>query len=148
MRRGPIRLHPRFRSVGFLVLAVLFASGVAWAALHYWPGSNDSPERSTLQPTLMKLHGAAAMATLILIGMLLPTHVRAAWRARRNRINGTIVLGSLALLTLTGYGLYYIGGESLRAVTSYSHLALGVMLPILLFLHIAQGRKTRPDRKR
>ena len=96
----------------------------------------------------MKLRGAAAMATLILIGMLLPTHVRAAWRARRNRINGTIVLGSLALLTLTGYGLYYIGGESLRAVTSYSHLALGVMLPILLFLHIAQGRKTRPDRKR
>ena len=40
----------------------------------------------------MKIHGAAAMAILVLVGMLLTGHVRFAWRARRNRGNGSLFL--------------------------------------------------------
>jgi hypothetical protein len=92
----------------------------------------------------MKIHGAAAMAVLVLIGMLLSGHVRFAWRARRNRANGSVFLSAFAILTITGYGLYYAGGEGLRAWTSWSHLALGLVLPILLLIHIFLGRRTRP----
>ena len=74
----------------------------------------------------MKIHGAAAMAILVLVGMLLTGHVRFAWRARRNRGNGSPFLGSFGILTITGYGLYYAGGESLRAWTSWIHLAVGL----------------------
>src|SRR5256885_3187055 len=38
----------------------------------------------------MKIHGAGAMAVLVLIGMLLSGHVKFAWRARRNRANGSV----------------------------------------------------------
>jgi len=58
-----------------------------------------------------KVHGAAAMAILVLIGMLLSAHVRFAWRARRNPGNGSLFLGTFGILTITGYGLYYAGGE-------------------------------------
>jgi hypothetical protein len=44
-------------------------------------------------------------------------------------------------LTITGYGLYYAGGERLRAWTSWIHLAVGLALPILLLIHIFVGRR-------
>ena len=76
--------------------------------------------------------------------MLLNAHVSFAWRARRNRANGSVFLSAFAVLTITGYGLYYAGGERLRAWTSWIHLAIGMVLPILLLIHIFLGRRTRP----
>ena len=95
-----------------------------------------------------KLHGAAAMAILVLIGMLLSAHVRFAWRARRNPGDGSLFLGTFGILTITGYGLYYAGGETLRAWTSWIHLAVGLALPVLLLLHIWLGKRTRPTAHR
>ena len=92
----------------------------------------------------MKIHGAAAMAILVLVGMLLTGHVRFAWRARRNRGNGSLFLSAFGVLTVTGYGLYYAGGESLRAWTSWIHLVVGLALPLLLILHIWLGKRTTP----
>ena len=96
----------------------------------------------------MKIPGAAAMAILVLVGMLLTGHVRFAWLARRNRGNGSLFLGTFGILTVTGYGLYYAGGESLRAWTSWIHLAVGLALRVLLLLHIWLGKRTRPTAHR
>jgi cbb3-type cytochrome oxidase subunit 3 len=137
-----IRLKRSQRYFLYAVLALLFLSGVAWAYWNYLrsPGDFETSAKSWA----MKIHGAAAMAILVVIGMLLSGHVRFAWRARRNRANGSIFLSAFAVLTITGYGLYYAGGESLRAWTSWIHLAVGLALPILLLIHIFLGRRTRP----
>ena len=118
-------------------------SGAAWA---YWNSLVPSPgDFETGSKVLaMKIHGAAAMAILVLIGMLLTAHVRFAWRAQRNRPNGIMFLGTFAVLAVTGYGLYYAGAEKLRAWTSWIHLAVGLVLPLLLLIHIWLGKKTRP----
>jgi hypothetical protein len=84
------------------------------------------------------------MAILVLMGMLLTGHVRFAWRARRNRGNGLLFLGAFGILSVTGYGLYYAGSESLRAWTSWIHLTVGLALPLLLVVHIWLGKRTRP----
>jgi hypothetical protein len=55
------------------------------------------------------------------------------------------ILSAFAVLTITGYGLYYAGGERLRAWTSWIDLAVGLALPILLLIHIFLGRRTRPS---
>jgi hypothetical protein len=91
----------------------------------------------------MKIHGAAAMASLVLLGTLLNVHVKFAWRAGRNRINGAILLSVFGVLIVTGYGLYYAGGEKLRAWTSWIHLVIGVAVPIFLVIHILLGRGAR-----
>jgi hypothetical protein len=141
-RPDSIRLKRSQRYFLYAVSALLFLSGVAWAFWNYLrsPGDFETSAKSWA----MKIHGAAAMAILVLIGMLLNGHVRFAWRARRNRPNGSIFLSAFAVLTITGYGLYYAGGESLRAWTSWIHLAVGLALPILLLVHIFLGRRTRP----
>jgi hypothetical protein len=124
-------------------LALLFLSGVAWTYWNYLVASPGDFETGA-KTWAMKIHGAAAMAVLVLIGMVLSAHVRFAWRAHRNRVNGSVFLSAFAVLTITGYGLYYGGGERLRAWTSWVHLAIGLALPLLLVTHIFLGRKTRP----
>jgi thiosulfate reductase cytochrome b subunit len=141
-RPDSIRLKRLQKYLLYAVLALLFLSGVAWT---YWsylrlPGDFETSAKAWA----MKIHGAAAMAVLVLIGMILSAHVRFAWRARRNRANGSIFLSAFVVLIVTGYGLYYAGGERLRAWTSWIHLAVGLALPILLLIHILLGRRTGP----
>ena len=143
LRPDSIRLKRLQRYFLYAVLALVFLSGVAWAYWNYLVASPGDFEMSA-KAWAMKVHGAAAMAVLVLIGMLLNAHVRFAWRARRNRANGSVFLSAFAVLTITGYGLYYAGGERLRAWTSWIHLAIGLVLPILLLIHIFLGRRTRP----
>jgi hypothetical protein len=141
-RPDSIRLKRSQRYFLYAVLALLFLSGVGWAYWNYLrsPGDFETSAKSWA----MKIHGAAAMAILVLIGMLLNGHVKFAWCARRNRVNGSVFLSTFAVLTLTGYGLYYAGGEGLRAWTGWIHLAVGLALPILLLIHTFLGRRTRP----
>ena len=142
-RPDRIRLKRLQRYFLYAVLALVFLSGMAWAYWNYLATSPGDFEMSA-KAWAMKIHGAAAMAVLVLVGMLLNEHVRLAWRARRNRANGSIFLSAFAFLTITGYGLYYAGGERLREWTSWIHLAIGLVLPILLLIHILLGRRTRP----
>lgn len=145
MRRIPselIRLNPFHRRLLYGVLALLFLSGVTWAYWNYLvslPGDFEM----TAKTWAMKIHGAAAMVILVLVGMLLTGHVPFAWRARRNRSNGSVFLGAFGVLTVTGYGLYYAGGEKMRAWSSWIHLAVGLALPLLLILHVWLGKRTR-----
>jgi magnesium-transporting ATPase (P-type) len=142
-RQDSIRLKRLQRYLLYAVLALLFLSGAAWVYWNYLqlPGDFEASAKTWA----MKIHGAAAMAILVLIGMLLTGHVRFAWRARRNRANGSIFLSAFAVLAATGYGLYYAGGESVRAWTSWIHLGLGLALPILLVMHIFLGKRTRRE---
>ena len=138
-----IRLKPFHRRLLYGVLVLLFLTGAAWA---YWNDLVSSPGdfEMSAKAWAMKVHGASAMAILVLVGMLLTGHVRFAWRARRNRCNGSLFLGAFGILTVTGYGLYYAGDENLRELTSWIHLAVGLALPLLLILHIWLGKRTRP----
>lgn len=142
-RPESIRLKRFHRSLLYTVVALLFFSGAAWAYWNYLtPSLGDFV--SSAKAWAMKIHGAAAMAILVLIGTLLTAHVRFAWRAGRNRGNGAFFLSVLGILTVTGYVLYYASGEKLRAWTSWIHLGVGLALPVLLVIHILSGKRTRP----
>jgi hypothetical protein len=143
LRPDSIRLKRLHRYFLYAVLALLFLSGAAWAYWSYLVASPGDFEAGAKSWT-MKIHGAAAMAILVLVGIVLNGHVKFAWRAGRNRINGSMFIGAFALLTVTGYVLYYAGGEKLRAWTSWIHLSAGLILPILLLIHILLGKRTRP----
>jgi len=138
-----IRLRLSHRRLLYVVLALLFFSGAAWI---YWNDlvSLTGDFEMSAKAWAMKIHGAAAMAILVLLGMLLTGHVRFAWRAHRNRGNGSLFLGVFGVLAITGYGLYYAGGESLRVWTSWIHLTVGLALPLFLILHMLLGKRSRP----
>lgn len=120
----------------YSIVAVLFVTGVAWIALDraVWP------ETSTY---LLRLHGGAAMVMLVLLGALLPLHMRIAWRRRRNRASGLVMVVANAVLVVTAFGLYYTGSETLRHWTSELHIVIGLALPLLVAGHVIVGHRSR-----
>lgn len=147
MRREALRLSPRHRRWFYGTTAVLFASGAGWLALHGWTarGDTDAPPHP-LQPWLLKLHGAAAMLVLLVLGTLIPLHIRRGWRAATNRLTGAAMVAAAAILILTGYGLYYAGSDRLREFTAQVHDVLGLAAALALAWHIARGRSLRKRR--
>ena len=84
------------------------------------------------------------MVTLMLFGAMVPIHLLRAWRAKRNRWTGGVMAVLNAILIVTAFGLYYLGGEEVRPWMSNIHLGAGFSLPLLLFIHILRGRRARP----
>ena len=141
MRRNSAKLSVPHKVWVYSVTLLVYLTGVAWAWLHYLAHEPEDLVHPA-EPWMLKLHGAGAMLILVILGTLLPGHIRFAWHARRNRPNGIALAAFLVFLVLTGYGLYYLGDERLRSWTSWSHLAVGVALPAMIILHIWSGRRS------
>lgn len=145
-RADSIRLGPWHQGAVYGATAALAITGIVWLALHYFfaiPGVYG-PQIHPLEPWMLRLHGAAAMAGLVIYGSLLPVHIRRAWSIRRNIALGVALVAFMLALTLTGYLLYYAGGEETRPVISILHWVLGLVVPAVLAWHIVHGRgKTR-----
>src|SRR3954471_7510316 len=116
----------------YATFVVLLATGLAWEAVG--PGS--------LASALMMIHGAAAMLALVLAGTLFAQHVPAGWSAGKNRRSGIFLLAVLGWLALTGYLLYYAGGESPRYYASQSHLWVGIATALIGALHVRRSALT------
>lgn len=123
----------------------LLVSGVLWLSVHYLlNGSADAAGPSySLEPFALRIHGAAAMAMLVIIGTLIPTHLADGWSSGENMPTGLGVLTVTTLLTVTGWGLYYAGDEALRSTLSIAHWVLGIAALPLLLVHRSRGRAAR-----
>jgi hypothetical protein len=123
---------------------VLLASGVAWMVLHYAmrPVSEYGETVHPLEPWTMKLHGAAAMAALFLVGGMVHLHIRRAHKAGHNRFTGWAMIATMLFLAVSGYGLYYVAGEADRPVWSVLHWVVGLAAAVLFVAHIVIGRKS------
>ena len=137
-----MRLSSGHRSWIYWSAALLFGSGALWLVCHYFlQGEGEfGPAPSPLEPWALRLHGAAAMLALVVVGSLLPVHVRRAWHQRHNLRLGIALLAVMLLLTVSGYALYYFGGEEARPIISLLHWAVGLGAPPLLLWHVASGR--------
>jgi len=148
MKRRGIQLSPRHKRWFYSISVTLFLSGAAWL-LSDWVAERNETQASlfqSLKPWMLKVHGAAAMAFLVALGILIPTHIKRAWQARRNRANGFFLVTAMAVLVLTGYGLYYFGDERWRSGAHWIHVVLGLASPVLLVWHIWLGRRSNPPK--
>jgi hypothetical protein len=127
----------------YTVTGGLWLSGALWLAFHHFLrrqgefGSAPHP----LEPWWLPLHGALAVAGTGMFGVLWSRHVVPGWSARRRRRSGAGLVGTLAVLIVSGYLLYYLGHEQLRAVVSLLHWAIGLASPIALVAHLVTRRR-------
>lgn len=139
-----MKLTARHEGWTYAVLAAVYFTGVAWLVLRY--GVRDDGLESgwsIARVWALRAHGAAAMATLVAVGTLLAVHVPGGWRLRSNLRSGIGMLAVMALLVLTGWLLYYASGETLRAWSSWVHIAIGAAAPLGLVWHLAYRRRAK-----
>ena len=143
MIRPGLRFPLRAKLVLYGNLALSLLSGVAWFVLDRWfqVEGEFGPEKHPLQTWLIRLHGASAFLVLVGIGIVLGSHVPVAWRTRRHRRSGLVLLGSVGGLALTGYLLYYAPGPDFRQGVAWSHLGLGLALPVWVVAHVWRRKR-------
>jgi hypothetical protein len=117
------RQHPVVRALLYTALVALVATGLLW-------------KLDVDRALLMKIHGAAAMASMVLLGALLVRHVPCGWSVRANRRSGVALLATSLWLAVSGYALYYAGSEGLRAFASQTHFWIGVALAVAFGFHL------------
>ncbi|MBB4372715.1 hypothetical protein GGD63_005525 [Bradyrhizobium sp. cir1] len=118
------------KSVVWSATSVVALTGLAWFVLH----DVVEAEPGETERLLLMLHGISAYATLIVIGSLLPLHVRSGWHRRRKRWTGGTTLATFVLLATTGLVLYY-GGEQTREPARWIHIAFGLGCIALFPIH-------------
>jgi len=138
-----VRLGTWHRRLLVATLSAVAATGVLWFLLH----DVMDREPDEVLRTLLVAHGVIAFASAIAFGSVLPLHVLAGWRQRRNRLTGLAVALTVVLLIASALLLYY-GGEETRAWARLIHLAVGFAAIVAVPLHVVLGRRLRNQRER
>ena len=142
MRLGRWQLLGVYVSFGMLA-----ASGLVWLGLHgaalLAAASSGDALPSPAKAWALRVHTGAALAALVALGSLLPLHVRSAWHQHKNRLSGTFNLIVMAVLTLTGYALWYASEGSFKQWSAWLHWGIGLAMPAVLAAHVVFGRRVR-----
>jgi hypothetical protein len=134
MKRSKLRLSLFSEFFVYLIFGILWVTGVAWMVFQA-----RLDEGNQALSLMLKLHGGAAMVSLILLGALI-NHMRKGWKSRKNRTSGLTLVLAILFLVVTGYGLYYAGDEQLRSLISQWHAWIGLGIVLLLPAHVLIGR--------
>ncbi len=134
----------------YSTLGGVWLSGALWLALHFAfsQRSEFGLIRNPLEPECLAVHGAFAFGALVLAGWLSAAHLPAAWRSRRSRVSGTAMVAGVGLLGVSGYLLYYLGGDGSRNVASVAHWGVGLAISAAFAAHLRRtGRARRANRR-
>lgn len=128
-RVRPGKMGPIVRICIWTALLVCAISGL----LEYWQTDWAQSFKPLGRWTLV-LHGISGMALAIGFGLLMQSHIRAAWRMNKHRISGGLMVGLMTLLIVSGLLLYY-GSESIHETDEQLHIILGIAFTGMILWH-------------
>ncbi len=141
--RRPTRL-PRWQEWAvYLSLGLLVATGIAWLLLETFVtiAGEFGPEHHPAERWAIVAHGIVGYVFLVVIGALIPVHIRLGWNLGRQRWTGSTLAATCLLLALTALGLYYLGDELARHWVSLVHWIVGLLVIPALAVHALRGRR-------
>jgi hypothetical protein len=134
-----VRLSPAHRRFFYLTFGILWFSGALWLVAEWFKDPELGPTRTPLQSQSMKIHGAAMLVYLAMLGTLW-THIQRGFALQANRLSGSAVVAVNAVLSVSGWILYYLGDDRVRDWSSLAHWIIGLAVLPLLIGHILLGR--------
>ncbi len=120
-----------------------WASGAVWLIFDYFIRAVDQFGFEGPHPQQrwwLIAHAVFSFVAVWAFGALWPDHVVRGWKARLRRPTGGTLFGVLAWLTLTGCALYYIGNDTLRSWTSFTHWIPGLFLIVVFIIHFKKKK--------
>ena len=146
--RPRLYLSRRRKFAVYAIIGATWGSGVAWLFFHYllMRQGKFGPEPHPFETWSLALHGACAFAALWLGGLLWPTHIVPWWTGGERRSSGIVLIGMAGVLIVSGYLLYYAGGDGARGWIELLHWMVGLLLAIALLVHALRSSRYRAPR--
>lgn len=128
-----------------LLIASLAAISVSGVGLWYCEKfrAEGQLDASLWELRWRQLHGWSIPSMLVVFGMILRSHVFKGFRIGKNRLSGSLLLLTVAWLTLSGWGLYYSAEDVWRGFFHQTHEWFGFGLIGLFFAHGILGYRSR-----
>lgn len=138
-----LRLPSWVRWWVYLVGLLCALSGGAWLLLHHFVRREGEfgPEPSVFEHPSLVVHGISGLLLLWTLGLVWLPHIRRGWGMRRHRWVGGTMAALMLWLSITAAGLYYLGGDEMRSLTSIAHWTLGLVAALWFPMHIWIGRR-------
>ncbi|HEY8010861.1 MAG TPA: hypothetical protein VIE67_07650 [Rudaea sp.] len=142
------RLSRSHRRMVCGILTAAWLSGILWLVFHYFlmRRGEFGAEPHPLEAWWLRLHGAAAFASLWLGGLVWAVHVRSGLARPKRRISGMLLIALFVVLAASGYLLYYAGDDALRDAVRLVHWLIGVALIVPFLIHSLRARSARHAR--
>ena len=118
-----------------LIFIICAVSGVLYLLAHEFEIKALSVENHSI----LIVHGFAAYFFVLLFGAMMPNHIKAGWKNKRNRLSGGFMVVVMSLLLISGLFLYY--GNETRDAALWVHWVIGCGLVLLFPLHFIRGRR-------
>ncbi|MBU3619681.1 hypothetical protein [Polynucleobacter sp. JS-Fieb-80-E5] len=111
--------------------------------LMYLLGHQFQIQRSTFGThSILAAHGIAAMLATLALGSVMPFHIKAGYKSRRQLWSGFSQLGFLFALLITG-GMLYYGPEEIRDTVINTHWIMGLIFAVIFLLHLTAIMKPK-----
>lgn len=139
-----------YQNIFYILLASCWITGIGFFVLDTWliVEGEFGPEKHFLQLPSLQVHAATAFFIMVFFGGFFFGHMPRARKVPHSQTSGWILLSALGYLIFSAYLLYYIGNESIRFYVMYSHLIIGVLLPIMLACHLRSHKQNKRKLKR
>ncbi len=127
----------------YVAFGLLWASGIWWLVLNTWftvPGEFGVSPHAWAAPLLLA-HGVLAVPALWLIGWIAARHSTPQWKARLRRCSGGMFAAVLLLLSVSGFGLFFLTNDVGQRITALTHEWIGVLFTLFVVEHWYFGRR-------
>jgi len=139
------RLMPlSLRLTIFFVFGGVWLTGCMWLALHLYFEAPDEfgVARHPWEPTLLWVHGVLSIALAYVFGWIMARHASEAWRQHKRRISGGLLTAVAAVLSISGFLLFFVTNDALQLQSARVHEVIGVLVTAFAIEHwrVLNGR--------
>jgi hypothetical protein len=121
----------------YLGFGGVWLTGCIWLALHtlFEVPDEFGVARNPWEPTVLWVHGVLSVAIAYLFGWVMARHSSEAWRQRKRRISGGLLTGVLAVLSISGFALFFVTDADWQTQSARIHEILGVAVTVFGIEH-------------
>jgi hypothetical protein len=132
------RLMPlSLRLTIYFVFGGVWLTGCMWLALHVYFETPDEfgITRHPWEPTLLWIHGVLSIALAYVFGWIMARHASEAWRQHKRRISGGLLTGVVAVLSISGFLLFFVTSDAAQFQSARVHELVGVLVTLFAVEH-------------